>query len=266
MRIKDLAAAIAPQRAAVLGHPLYALLDTEAAAVTFMEHHVFAVWDFMALLKALQAELTCTRAAWVPVGPAEVRRLVNEIVMAEESDQIGPACASHFELYLAAMSQAGADTGPAERFTRHLLKGRPVRAALEQAPAPMAAAEFVTGTWALVSSGEPHELAAAFAFGREDLIPEMFRQVELTHPGRLSLFEGYLSRHMDLDERHGELARSMVAQLCGTDPARWAAATEAAHGALRARAQLWDGVADAITLRAGAARLWSAAGRSPGGD
>jgi len=96
-----------------------------------MEHHVFAVWDFQSLLKAMQQRLTCTSIPWVPTADAEARRIVNEIVLDEESDELPDGgYASHFELYLQSMQQAGADTAPIERLLASLSLGAPISQAL----------------------------------------------------------------------------------------------------------------------------------------
>ena len=60
--IERLKSAVEPARQKVIGHPLYHQLNTKDAVVTFMEHHAFAVWDFMSLLKTLQRQLTCVLA------------------------------------------------------------------------------------------------------------------------------------------------------------------------------------------------------------
>lgn len=76
----------------------------------FMQNHVYAVWDFMSLLKGLQVNLTCIDIPWVPRGARIARRLINEIVLGEESDQVGGRFISHLELYIESMEHMGAET------------------------------------------------------------------------------------------------------------------------------------------------------------
>ena len=249
---ESLTAAIAAERRALLEHRLYGRLRTLEHLAVFMEHHVFAVWDFMSLLKALQMRLTCASVPWLPQGNAQVRRLVNEIVLGEESDVLPEGgAASHFELYLHAMHQAGADTAQVEHFIRLLQSGQPVAAALEQAGVPAAVGAFVRQTFEVIERGRPHEIAAAFTYGREDLIPEMFTQLvhglERQFPGKLATLRYYLDRHIELDgDEHGEMGRQMVNLLCEGDPRREQEATQAAVAALQSRIRLWDGIALAV--------------------
>ena len=77
---------IGPLQEKIVNHPLYSHIQRPIDLHRFMEHHVFAVWDFMSLLKALQIKLTGTNLPWVPVGDPEIRYLINEIVLAEETD------------------------------------------------------------------------------------------------------------------------------------------------------------------------------------
>uniref|UniRef100_UPI00404A26B6 DUF3050 domain-containing protein n=1 Tax=Fluviicola sp. TaxID=1917219 RepID=UPI00404A26B6 len=70
----------------IVNHPAYKSIKTIDDVKHFMEHHIYAVWDFMSLLKSLQTSLTCTQVPWFPVGSAKVRFLINEIVCGEESD------------------------------------------------------------------------------------------------------------------------------------------------------------------------------------
>ena len=250
--LKRLSVAIAAERRALLEHRLYGQLRTVEHLVAFMEHHVFAVWDFMSLLKALQVRLTCVSVPWLPQGNAAVRRLVNEIVLGEESDALPEGGASsHFELYLKSMREAGADTAGMEHFIRRLESGQAVREALNQQGVPSPVRAFVRHTFEVIERGRPHEIAAAFTYGREDLIPEMFTQLvrglEQQFPGKLATLRYYLDRHIELDgDEHGEMGRQMVGLLCAGDPLREQEATQAAVQALQARIALWDGIAAAL--------------------
>lgn len=249
---RQMAEAISETREALLHHRLYERLRTLDDLARFMEHHVFAVWDFMSLLKALQARLTCLSVPWLPTGDVEVRRLVNEIVLGEESDRLPDGgAASHFELYLRAMKEAGADTGRMERFIALLESGRSVTAGLEECGAPPAVQRFVGHTFEVIRGGRSHEIAAAFTYGREDLIPEMFTQLvhglERQFPQRLATLRYYLDRHIELDgDQHGAMGLRMVGLLCGDDPGRRAEASRAAVAALRVRLDLWDSIADSL--------------------
>jgi hypothetical protein len=244
---------VEPARQRVVGHPLYPALGNLPAVATFMEHHVFAVWDFMSLLKTLQRQLTCVRVPWVPEGPPASRRLINDIVLVEESDEHSGGFISHFELYLDGMTQAGAGTAAVRTFLSLLRSGEPVPLALKGAGTPAPAAEFVTATWEFIEQSPVHCQAAAFAFGREDLIPDMFHQVAVLNQqvgNRLSAFVEYLSRHIQVDgEEHTPMAMQMLADLCGDDAAKWAESREAVEAAFAARVRLWDGILAAIRQR-----------------
>ncbi|WP_426060658.1 DUF3050 domain-containing protein [Hymenobacter sp. B1770] len=239
---------VAQCRHLLLNNNLYYRLQTLSDLRQFMEHHVFAVWDFMSLLKALQRELTCVRVPWVPTPNPATRRLVNEIVLEEESD-VDPEGnpISHFELYLRAMKECGADTEPIERLIAALQAGHTLTQALDAARVPDSVRQFVETTFAIIRSGQPHAVAAAFTFGREDLIPAMFRQLvgELRDrfPGQLDTFTYYLDRHIQLDEEvHAPLAQQMVRELCADDPDRWIDCQQVTVQCLEARMVLWDGI------------------------
>ncbi len=247
--IDRLEARIADARAEVVGHALYARLSDREAIGAFLEHHVFAVWDFMSLLKSLQRNLTCVELPWVPTGPTGSRRLINDIVLVEESDELRGGFISHFELYVAGMEQAGADTAVIEEFIALLRAGVPVERALEKAGVPQPSAEFVTLTWDIIANSPVHCQAAAFAFGREDLIPDMFEQVVSVNEtvGGLDTFVDYLARHIEVDgEEHTPMAMQMLADLCGDDEDKWEQCAVTVTWALGARAKLWDGILAAI--------------------
>jgi len=248
--VERLKLAVSPARDRVISHPMYHRLDGLDAVLTFMEHHVFAVWDFMSLLKSLQRNLTCVQVPWVPTGPAGSRRLINDIVLVEESDELGHGFISHFELYLDGMTQAGADRTTIDAFVELIRQGRPVLTSLKEAAAPEPSAEFTTTTWGFIERLPVHCQAAAFAFGREDLIPDMFDQVVAVNSdlgNKLSTFVDYLKRHIQVDaEEHTPMAMQMLADLCGDDETKWRECEDTVNTALDARCKLWDGILAAI--------------------
>ncbi len=235
-------------------HEVYRCLQSIENVRTFMEHHVFAVWDFMCLLKALQQRLTCVSVPWLPTDNPGVRRLINEIVMAEESDECAEGrYISHFELYRSAMTEAGADTTCIDAFIHSLEAGAPVPESLERARVPPAARNFVENTWQVISREPTHAIAAAFTFGREEPIPGMFRAViarlKERLPGRLVRFTTYLDRHVQLDEdHHAPMAVEMLVTLCQHHAGKWDEARAAALGSLEARIALWDGIVSETSL------------------
>lgn len=250
--ISQLQAKIEPFSKQVVNHPAYAAIRDLESLRAFMQYHVFAVWDFMSLLKALQNNLTCTRTPWFPEGNADTRFLINEIVVGEESDvDFHGKRKSHFEMYLDAMQQCGADTSAIEMFTATLRQTGDMEKAFEVARVPEAARSFVRYTFEIINGNEPHVQAAVFTFGREDLIPQMFlsiiNEIFQDNTEQISLFKYYLERHIEVDgDHHSHLALEMTAQLCGDDATRWQQATEAAQKALQMRVALWDGVLSEI--------------------
>ena len=261
-------------RERLVRHRIYGLVNSAARLRRFMQSHVFAVWDFQSLLKAMQQRLTCTSIPWVPTPDAEARRLVNEIVLDEESDALPEGgSASHFELYLHGMRNAGADTGPIDRMIETLRAGvsqggkpaatvrqdvdgvsqvgKPaatvVGDAMREAGAPEAAQAFVRHSFAVIESGSTHGIVAAFTYGREDVIPDMFRGLVSSLASRdpaWERFHWYLDRHIEADdEKHAPVCRRIMARLCGDDPAKWAEASRMARACVEARIALWDAIA-----------------------
>jgi hypothetical protein len=239
-------------RRRLMHHPLYQSVRTPDDVRTFMEHHVFCVWDFQSLLKALQRRLTCVEVPWQPTADRQSRRWINAIVLGEESDEDGRGgYASHFELYLEAMADAGADTGRIETFLDAIRRGQPLDAALHAAGTPSATAAFVRQTLSLVHGAELHRVGAAFALGREDPIPAMFVQLlqrqEKDERGRMDRFLYYLQRHIDLDgDEHGPAAHQLLERLCGDDAKKQNEALATARECLGLRLAVWDEIATAL--------------------
>lgn len=251
-QITALKKAIETSRNNITGHSVYASIRKPDDLHRFMELHVYAVWDFMSLLKSLQINLTCTTLPWLPKDDADAGFLINEIVTGEETDlDLHGRRKSHFEMYIDAMEEAGADTSSIKRFTKALNNGASMDEAFDLAATPEAARKFVRFTFEIIQSGKPHLQAAVFTFGREDLIPDMFlsmiRDLESNHALNISAFRYYLERHIEIDGgHHSQLALDMTARLCGNDPERWKQAEQASINALEMRVRLWDGVLEKI--------------------
>jgi hypothetical protein len=213
-----------------------------------MEDHVFAVWDFMSLMKRLQQDMTCIEVPWFPADNAKAARLINDIVIGEETD-VDPdgSYVSHLALYLRAMGDIGASTRQFERFRSLVLLGVPVEVALTRIGAPAHVRTFVAHTMTLANSGSTEEVLAAFFYGREDIIPEMFRRFLDTLYGtghnneRLRHFIYYIDRHIELDgDSHGPMGRELLEEVAES-PHRTHRALRAACRSIKARIELWDG-------------------------
>jgi Protein of unknown function (DUF3050) len=248
----DVAAAIAPGRDRLLAHPVYARLTSKRAVQVFMEHHCYAVMDFMCLLKSLQQRLTVVAVPWFPPASADAARFINEIVLGEECD-VAPdgGFISHYELYVRAMREAGADASRVEHLVELVRNYQHYRRALTQAKVPTAAATFVTDSVSICLTGKNHEVAAYFLFGRENLIPDMFRKiVERLRAGGETGLDGllyYLDRHIEVDGgEHGPAAERLLIHLVGGEPRRWSEAQRAAERAIANRIKLWDAIAAAL--------------------
>lgn len=245
---ESLVLALEPLRRQLVEHELYRRLRTTDDLALFVSHHVFAVWDFMSLLKSLQRELTCVEVPWAPKGSPSARRAINEIVLAEESDLLPDGrVLSHLELYREAMTQLGADLGPIDDFLQRLARRQGVVEAITQAGAPCHARSFVQSTWRIVKSRSLPMIAAAFTLGREDVIPDMFRGIvghlNTEQPERAGALALYLERHVELDgDEHGPAAARLLVEILGDDANAWGDAYAAAKASLKARIALWDGV------------------------
>ena len=250
-RLDDLRTALALPLERVETHPVYRAVTTMDHLRIFMEHHVWAVWDFMNLVKAIQQRYTATVIPWTPRGEATVRRFVNEIVLEEESDShpVGDGFCSHFELYMWSMDQVRARTDDVVRFVDRLDRGYRFEDAVAESGCPSAVAQFLGTTWDAARASD-EELVAAFAFGRETVIPVMFDRIlgEVGAPlEHAALLHDYLVRHIQLDgDSHGRMAEHLLMTACGSDPDRWARAQASAQRCLEARVHLWDAVNDVV--------------------
>lgn len=253
--IEKIIKATEPLRQQIINHRVYSAINNVDDLKVFMQYHIFAVWDFMSLLKALQNNLTCTSIPWFPKGSADTRHLINEIVVGEESDvdSLGNR-KSHFELYLDAMQQCGADTSQMEKFIDVLKTTGDFNSAFIASGTPQEARAFVDFTFKVIGSNKDYLQSAIFTFGREDLIPGMFisivNDIHKNFPDSISIFKYYLERHIEVDgDHHSHLALQMTSNLCGTNEQYWKEAEQATIESLQHRIDLWDGAYRQIVNR-----------------
>ena len=239
-------------RSKLISHPLYQALDSKEKLILFMENHVFAVWDFMSLIKALQRNLTCIDVPWTPNSNNFSGKLVNEIVLAEESDvDLNDNPKSHFELYLESMKLIGANTSLINRFIEEIKISKSYYKSIDKIKMDDSVKEFMNFTFDIIKTNKNHVIASVFTFGREDLIPDMFIEIVKKLSGEkeieAELLIYYLERHIELDaDEHGPMALKMIQDLCENDPVKWKEATIASEKALKMRIKLWDSILEKI--------------------
>lgn len=233
-------------------HPVFTAIQNLDDLKLFMSWHVFAVWDFMCLVKRLQRDLTSVAQLWMPSDNPLATRLINEIVLSEESDAMpGGGFASHFELYLMAMKEVGANTTQIEDFIARIQMGTPVSRALEQVSAHPSLQDFVNNTMNTVVNGSVHQVLGSFFFGREDVIPEMFRSLLdswCIDENDTPMFVYYLKRHIELDgDSHGPAAKIIIGNLTQDNPNALRQLALSAVDAINDRINLWDGLTRALS-------------------
>ena len=236
-------------------HNLYRSLNDIKDIRIFMQEHVFAVWDFMTLLKALQQKLTCTSLPWIPVVNSKTARFINEIVLEEETDlDKSGEYKSHFEMYVDAMHQIKANTKLISSFISKVIDGEEITKVIESLDIAEETKEFVLFTVEVIKTKEPHIIASSFTFGREDVIPDMFLEIVKNTEEKenidYSKLSYYLNRHIELDgDEHGPLSLQMIEELCGDDEQKWNDVIYYAKTSLEKRVNLWSGIVKKLSIR-----------------
>ena len=243
--VKHVEDSIADLRYKLQNHVLYQNLENIEDVKVFMENHVFAVWDFMSLLKALQIKLTSIGTPWLPSENAKLSRFINEIVIAEESDINEEGVPkSHFQMYLDAMNQVGANTEQIDNFIQSIKNGNSPLDGLSNSSINLKVSAFVKHTFSVIDSQQAHKIASAFTFGREDVIPDMFIKIldqSDKNNEKYNKLRYYLQRHIELDgDDHGPLSLMMIEELCGNDDQKWFEVQTVAIESLQHRIALWD--------------------------
>ncbi len=231
-------------------HSIYSKLETISELRFFMERHVFAVFDFMCLAKSLQHKFAPAKGYWTPPSNPQMARFINEIILAEESDFLfgdPEKPMSHFEIYIEAMKEVGANTAPILSF---LAKMKDNKYDLSSSLIPLSCKRFIAETFSVIQRNQINEIAAYFCFGRERIIPDLFQAILEKSNIRKStapIFEFYLKRHIEIDgDEHGPIALKMIEDVCQDDPTVWFATTEAANRAILHRINFWNDISEEL--------------------
>ena len=235
-------------------HPLYNNIKDVEDLKIFSSAHVYAVWDFMSLLKFLQIKLTSTSLPWFPSENNTTAKLINEIVAGEETDEDHNANPmSHFEMYINSIQEFGLDTDEILTNINSLNKLESIEDDIDKLNIKEYVKNFLKFTFSVIKRGNVHEVASVFTFGREDLIPDMF----------IPLIEGinaenndlnkliyYFKRHIEVDgDLHGPMSMEMLSYLCNNDGKKISESSSISKEALLARISLWDGIENEIKQR-----------------
>ena len=248
-----------PYRDLLVSHRIYKSVRSVSDAKTFMKSHVYAVWDFMSLLKSLQAKMTVSQIPWFPCPDRISANFINSIVLSEESDNFSnnpEESMSHYELYIEGMKELGAFTEPIESLISDVKKGSSIDQILAShsinysSIIPTKTINFVKKNLKNAQEGSEVQVAASFLFGREDPIPDMFQGLlnEIDHSGiQAEKFKIYLKRHILLDrDNHGPLSMIIMNRICQDDQNRWKQVFESAREAILDRIELWDGILEQL--------------------
>lgn len=224
------------------------IIQTKQDLQIFMTNHAFAVWDFMSLAKNVQHAIAPSGGIWLPSDQnrSDAARLINEIILCEESDMSPDqqGYISHYDLYIMSMLEVGADITPISNFIESIREtGSFDNSTIEDIHRVAPAIKFVKHTLKSLKKGK-HCVAASFCYGREDVIPGMFTRIlnqlnisDIESPK----FHYYLERHIEVDgDHHGEASKRIVEMLCDNDPKKVHEAEQAACDAIQARIDFFN--------------------------
>lgn len=228
---------------------------THAELKVFMSYHVYAVWDFMSIVKCLQNHTCPSTFPWKPNKYTKngIAHLINEIIYSEESDvdEAGNYF-SHFDLYIMAMDDVGADTSAIKNFIANITTPLKRLENNSDINIPIESKDFVNNTFECLSLNNFANTAAIFTYGRETTIPDMFskilNKINKNQP-EFAKLRLYIKRHIDIDSsRHGPLSLKLFEYAYNNNQDKYDEAIKFAIKSIDKRINLWDGVYNKIKI------------------
>lgn len=217
----------------------------------FMSIHVFAVWDFMNYVKALQKEFTSTGVPFIIKDP-KISRFINEINIDEETDKEVDGCGhiSHVSLYLRAMKEISADSSKFDEFYNKIVRSGSLdyEEIFRELNLPNCLQEFLLHNRNIVESDDKIKIASQFLYGREKIIPNMFKNIIddfKLDKKESETFIYYMERHIEVDgDSHGPLSEELIDILIDDDEYNYHTVLYNAQEAILTRIKLWDCIVD----------------------
>ena len=194
-------------------HNIYSKTNNLEQLQIFMENHIYAVWDFMLLVKYLQRKLTSVELIWKPTKYRISRHYINEIILNEESDLINSSYISHFELYKIAMIEINANTSSIDKFINEVTEENYVSiiSKLNQG-----LCNFLFDTFESITEKDLYHNIGYFYYGRENPIPQMFSRIikNICSNYNCTHMKLYLERHITMDgDIHGPITKIVINEL-----------------------------------------------------
>lgn len=224
-----------PLRDQLYAHPVYLSVTDKKDFRAFMESHVFAVLDFMFLATRFKEHL-------LKLNP-EMLQGENEVFFT-----------NRFTEYKRAMADAGARLGGIEHLGKLITSGMPMERAMLECRLPSHITQFLSHTCSVLREDDPVILAATFAFGREDLLPNLLERMAgkilVSGDDSMKSFAQFVGLYGEEGGRpRTTFAKKVLAEWCGSNLHAWSKSLCAADDALRARIALWNGIHESMLSR-----------------
>ena len=225
-------------------HPLYSSLNNLPRLKFFMERHIYAVLDFMTLVKNLQKKISPMGTLWSPPENPTLCRFIGEIILEEETDQLPTGeYLSHFQIYCRALKEIQGNPQMAIEFSQSPLAPSN-KLNFESFLLPKSVRNFLAFNQELIRESKAHTLAASFYFGREKAIPIIFKSIlkeTLVTEKEAPMFHFYLGRHIELDSNeHGPKAKEMIKYFCQDKKTLCHEVLLTAKKVIEQRVKFWD--------------------------